>query len=128
MTRLTERGVRLDVRQPQPSNAGRYSAIVMGFLLFAMAGLVLMRMMTGRVPMLERTRTVNLEQVPVTFAGVAGVDEAKDEVREIVGFLKNPARFATIGGRIPRGILLVGPPGTGKTLLARSMAGEAGVP
>jgi cell division protease FtsH len=64
----------------------------------------------------------------VTFNDVAGVDEAKDEVREIVDFLKEPARFASIGGRIPRGILLVGPPGTGKTLLARSMAGEAGVP
>ncbi len=64
----------------------------------------------------------------MTFNDVAGVDEAKDEVREIVDFLKEPARFASIGGRIPRGILLVGPPGTGKTLLARSMAGEAGVP
>jgi cell division protease FtsH len=64
----------------------------------------------------------------VTFADVAGVDEAKDEVSEIVDFLKDPGRFASIGGRIPRGILLVGPPGTGKTLLARSMAGEAGVP
>jgi cell division protease FtsH len=64
----------------------------------------------------------------VTFKDVAGVDEAKDEVREIVDFLKEPQRFESIGGRIPRGILLVGPPGTGKTLLARSMAGEAGVP
>jgi len=128
VTGLAERGVRLDVVRPETSNAGSYGAIALGFLLFAVAGLVLFRMMTGRVPTLERTRTVDPEQVPVTFADVAGVDEAKDEVREIVEFLRTPERFATIGGRIPRGILLVGPPGTGKTLLARSMAGEAGVP
>jgi cell division protease FtsH len=125
---LAQRGIRLDVRQAQSFNAGRYGAVAVGFLLFGMAGLVLVRMMTGRVPTLERTRTIDPETVPVTFADVAGVDEAKDEVSEIVDFLKDPARFATIGGRIPRGILLVGPPGTGKTLLARSMAGEAGVP
>src|SRR6185312_6021220 len=59
---------------------------------------------------------------------VAGVDEAKEEVKEIVDFLREPARFSAIGGRIPKGILLVGPPGTGKTLLARSLAGEAKVP
>ncbi|XQQ05447.1 MAG: ATP-dependent zinc metalloprotease FtsH [Leptolyngbya sp. IPPAS B-1204] len=64
----------------------------------------------------------------VTFADVAGVEEAKTELVEIVDFLKNPQRFTQIGARIPRGVLLVGPPGTGKTLLARAVAGEAGVP
>ena len=64
----------------------------------------------------------------VTFGDVAGVDEAKDELREIVDFLKNPARYSRLGGRMPKGVLLIGPPGTGKTLLARAVAGEAKVP
>lgn len=64
----------------------------------------------------------------VTFADVAGVDEAKDELREIVDFLKNPAGYGRLGGRMPKGVLLVGPPGTGKTLLAKAIAGEAKVP
>ncbi len=66
--------------------------------------------------------------VGVTFADVAGVDEAKEELREVVGFLKDPTGHGRLGARIPKGILLVGPPGTGKTLLARAVAGEAGVP
>jgi cell division protease FtsH len=99
-----------------------------GLLLLGFAGLALFRAVTGRVPTLEKARTIDPQLVKVTFADVAGVDEAKDEVREIVDFLKEPQRFAEIGGRIPRGVLLIGPPGTGKTLLARSMAGEAGVP
>ncbi len=68
------------------------------------------------------------DDVKVSFADVAGVDEAEDELREIVEFLKNPKKYTTLGGRIPKGVLLVGPPGTGKTLLARAVAGEAKVP
>ena len=64
----------------------------------------------------------------VTFEDVAGVDEAKEDLQEIVEFLRDPQKFQRLGGRIPRGVLLVGPPGTGKTLLARAIAGEANVP
>jgi cell division protease FtsH len=125
---LVERGVRLDVSGAEQPGGEHYTAIVLGLLLFGAVGLTMFRLITGRVPTLEKPRTIDPQDVAVTFNDVAGVDEAKDEVREIVEFLKEPARFASIGGRIPRGILLVGPPGTGKTLLARSMAGEAGVP
>jgi cell division protease FtsH len=125
---LVERDVRLDVSRAQQASGDHYTAFLLGVLLFGALGLMMFRLMTGRVPTLEKARTIDPQDVAVTFNDVAGVDEAKDEVREIVEFLKEPARYASIGGRIPRGILLVGPPGTGKTLLARSMAGEAGVP
>ncbi len=125
---LVERGVRFDVSRAEQAGGDHYTAFILGVLLFGALGLMMFRLMTGRVPTLEKARTIDPQEVAVTFNDVAGVDEAKDEVREIVDFLKEPARFASIGGRIPRGILLIGPPGTGKTLLARSMAGEAGVP
>ena len=76
----------------------------------------------------SRARMLNQESARVTFADVAGVDEAKEELSEVVEFLSNPKKFTRLGGRIPKGVLLVGPPGTGKTLLARAVAGEAGVP
>lgn len=76
----------------------------------------------------SRARLLGEDQVKVTFADVAGVDEAKEEVKELVDFLRDPAKFQNLGGRIPRGVLLVGSPGTGKTLLARAVAGEAKVP
>jgi cell division protease FtsH len=76
----------------------------------------------------SRARRVEAAEQPVTFADVAGIDEAKDELTEIVDFLKNPDKYLKLGGRIPRGVLLSGAPGTGKTLLARAVAGEAGAP
>ncbi len=76
----------------------------------------------------SKARLLDESTNPVTFADVAGCDEAKEEVKEVVDFLKDPSKFQKLGGRIPRGLLLVGPPGTGKTLLAKSIAGEAKVP
>jgi len=76
----------------------------------------------------SRAALFDPEKVKVTFADVAGLDEAKEEVEEIVDFLKNPTKYTNLGGKIPKGALLVGPPGTGKTLLAKAVAGESGVP
>jgi cell division protease FtsH len=76
----------------------------------------------------SRARRVEALDQPVTFADVAGIDEAKEELHEIVDFLKSPDKYLALGAKIPRGVLLSGPPGTGKTLLARAVAGEAGVP
>ncbi len=76
----------------------------------------------------SRHRMMNKEMTGITFSDVAGIDEAKDEVQEIIEFLKNPKKFTKLGGRIPRGVLLVGEPGCGKTLLAKAIAGEADVP
>lgn len=107
---------------------------ILPMLLFVGIWLFIMRRvsggMTGGLMSIGKSRAkVYVEtETRVTFADVAGVDEAKEELIEIVNFLKNPADYSRLGGRAPKGILLVGPPGTGKTLLARAVAGEAGVP
>jgi len=104
--------------------------LMMGAFLFLM--IVLMRRMGGAgSPMAfgrSRAKLYAQEDIEVTFDDVAGVDEAVEELREVVNFLKTPDRYQRLGGRIPKGVLLVGPPGTGKTLLAKAIAGEAGVP
>jgi cell division protease FtsH len=76
----------------------------------------------------SRAKLLTEAQGKITFEDVAGIEEAKEELEEIINFLKDPKKFTKLGGRIPKGVLLMGPPGTGKTLLARAIAGEAGVP
>ncbi|MBI5098619.1 MAG: ATP-dependent metallopeptidase FtsH/Yme1/Tma family protein [Nitrospirae bacterium] len=76
----------------------------------------------------SRAKLISEKGIKITFADVAGIEEAKEEVQEIIAFLKDPQRFQKLGGKIPKGVMLVGPPGSGKTLLARAIAGEAGVP
>jgi cell division protease FtsH len=103
------------------------------FLLFGLFLLLIMRQAQGSNSQAmsfgkSRARLFTGSKVTVTFADVAGCDEAKEELVEVVEFLKYPEKFAALGARIPKGVLLVGPPGTGKTLLSRAVAGEAGVP
>jgi cell division protease FtsH len=125
---LARKGVQIELQPPQEPNAvSPVSIVIAGFFLILL-GFTVYRTTAGRIHTPGRAKIADREDQIVTFRDVAGVDEAKDEVKEIVDFLRRPERFAAIGGRIPKGVLLVGPPGTGKTLLARSIAGEAGVP
>jgi cell division protease FtsH len=126
---LAKKNIRIDVRSAAEPAAYSYGALILGLGFIAVLGLTLYRVTTGRIPALEsKAREADAAQSAVTFDDVAGVDEAKEEVKEIVDFLREPDRFSAIGGRIPKGVLLVGPPGTGKTLLAKSIAGEAKAP
>ena len=112
---LVRKGIRVDVRTLAEPTAYSYTALFLGVAFVGVLGFALYRVTSGRIPALEtKTREVDPESVPVTFDDVAGVDEAKEEVKEIVDFLREPERFAAIGGRIPKGVLLVGPPGYGK--------------
>jgi cell division protease FtsH len=126
---LARKDIRIDVRTSSPEIPLGYGGPLIALAFMGLLGLTLYRVTTGRIPALEsKGREADRATSTVTFADVAGVDEAKEEVREIVDFLRQPERFSAVGGRIPKGVLLVGPPGTGKTLLARSIAGEAKVP
>ncbi len=128
-------GPTLTANQPNNWMANLLLTLAPWLLIIAIFWFFLMRQMRspgggGGVLSFGRSRAqlISKEKSSVTFDDVAGVDEAKEEVEEIIEFLKNPARFSRLGGRIPRGVLLVGPPGTGKTLLAKAIAGEANVP
>ncbi|MBN1912421.1 MAG: ATP-dependent zinc metalloprotease FtsH [Pirellulales bacterium] len=106
--------------------------VFVGMALIIILFFVMMRRLGGAGGAMafgrSRGKLIAQEEVGVTFGDVAGVDEAVDELREVVDFLKTPEKFRILGGRIPKGVLLVGPPGTGKTLLAKAIAGEASVP
>jgi len=129
ITDLVRREVRVEVVPASDPTSLSWSALAVATAFFALLVFTVYRTTAGKIPSIgSRTRLADRSANVVTFQDVAGVDEAKDEVKEIVDFLREPQRFSAVGGRIPKGILLVGPPGTGKTLLARSIAGEAGVP
>jgi cell division protease FtsH len=133
---LLENEVRIEA-QP-PDRQGILMQIFISwfpFLLLIAVWIYLMRQMqggaSGRGALSfgkSRARMLGEDQVRITFNDVAGVDEAKEEVKELVDFLRDPGKFQKLGGKIPRGVLMVGPPGTGKTLLAKAIAGEAKVP
>jgi cell division protease FtsH len=127
-------GVQVQVKKS--SGMGNWLGLMINFLPLILFGAILiffMRQAQGTNAQAmnfgkSRARTFSGNRPTVTFADVAGVDEAKEELQEVVEFLKYPEKFAALGARIPRGVLLLGPPGTGKTLLSRAVAGEAGVP
>src|SRR5438128_157506 len=131
---LREKNVKIAAK-PEDAEPWYFVALVNWFPMLLLIGvwIFFMRQMQvggGKAMSFGKSRAKLLteNQHRVTFNDVAGVDEAKDELQEIIAFLKDPKKFTKLGGRIPKGCLLVGPPGTGKTLLARAIAGEAGVP
>ncbi len=134
--RLSDKGVRINV-MPLESTTGSFLGVLLSWfpiLLLIGVWIFFMRQMQGGGKGgamgfgKSRARLLTEKQGRVTFEDVAGIDEAKEELGEIVDFLRDPQKFQKLGGKIPKGCLLVGPPGTGKTLLARAIAGEANVP
>ncbi|OQX62063.1 MAG: cell division protein FtsH [Desulfococcus sp. 4484_241] len=131
---LREKGVIIEAKPPAEAN-WLISALVSWLPMILLVGIwiyFMKQMQAGGGKALSfgksRARLLSDEANRVTFEDVAGIDEVKEEVGEIIEFLSDPQKFTRLGGRIPKGVLLVGPPGTGKTLLARAIAGEAGVP
>ena len=118
--------------EPEPSIWKAYAPMLLLTALLIVFFVVMMRRLSGAGSPMQfgrsRGRLYAMEELGVTFDDVAGIDEAVEEVREVVEFLRAPERYQRLGGRIPKGVLLIGPPGTGKTLLAKAIAGEAGVP
>jgi len=131
--KLQDKGVSASFHDANSGSWGWLLTTVAPFALIAGLWFFMVRQMqTGGNKALSfgksRARLLSMQQKKVTFKDVAGVDEAKEELREIIEFLREAQKFQKLGGRIPKGVLLVGPPGTGKTLLARAVAGEANVP
>lgn len=133
LKRWENAGVQLDFKVKRP-DIGQYLIGVLPWLLLLGFGIIMLRRMSNMGPKglfqfgKSKARVYSESNQKVTFENVAGANEAKEELREIIDFLRDPKKFVRVGGRIPRGVLLLGPPGTGKTLLAKAVAGEAGVP
>src|SRR5438067_6121760 len=131
-TLLIDKGVAIDVEKDAGGNWVSILVNAIPFVLLLGFWIFMMRQMqSGGNKALSfgksRARLHSSQQKKVTFKDVAGVEEAKEELQEIIEFLREPQKFQKLGGRIPKGVLLIGPPGTGKTLLARAIAGEANV-
>ncbi len=132
-TLLREKAVNIEIRETSSGNLVSVVINAIPFVLLLAFWIFMMRQMqSGGNKALSfgksRARLHSSQQKKVTFKDVAGVEEAKEELQEIIEFLREPQKFQKLGGRIPKGVLLIGPPGTGKTLLARAIAGEANVP
>lgn len=137
MPTLIQNNVRVEGREPERQGfLTQLFLSILPILLIVAIFMFFMRQMQGGGrggggPMTfgkSKAKLLSEDQIKTTFADVAGVDEAKEEVSELVEFLRDPTKFQRLGGKIPRGVLMVGSPGTGKTLLAKAIAGEANVP